>query len=217
MTDYLADVQKYDSSADEAVVNKIVRHLGIALRNKDSALVSASDPKELERVREKWCEKKLGVGGSDADAAIAATAKAMADDRSKSRVTFYYLVARIWASSRRSERGWLAMRFPVGDEPAGAELPRRRRDPAPIVFIRPCFRLFARADAVGPQRLDFLGQGVAYLCSLAKVDMPCQDPKYAPRRVGGSTGRVSFIPSAIRARNSSSERVPLSGGWFGRY
>ncbi|WP_331371586.1 DUF2853 family protein [Sinorhizobium chiapasense] len=94
MTDYLADVQKYDSGADEAVVNKIVRHLGIALRNKDSALVSASDPKELERVKEKWCEKKLGVGGADADAAIAATAKAMADDRSKSRVTFYYLVAK---------------------------------------------------------------------------------------------------------------------------
>lgn len=94
MTDYLADVQKYDSGADEAVVNKIVRHLGIALRNKDSALVSASDPKELERVKEKWCEKKLGVGGAQADTAIAAAAQAMADDRSKSRVTFYYLVAK---------------------------------------------------------------------------------------------------------------------------
>jgi hypothetical protein len=94
MSDYLADVQKYDSDADEAVVNKIVRHLGIALRNKDSALVSASDPKELERVREKWCEKKLGIGGAEADAAIAAAAKEMADDRSKSRVTFYYLVAK---------------------------------------------------------------------------------------------------------------------------
>ncbi|APG85045.1 DUF2853 family protein [Sinorhizobium americanum] len=94
MTDYLADVQKYDSGADEAVVNKIVRHLGIALRNRDSALVSTSDPDELERVRERWCEKKLGVGGSEAHAAIAAAAKAMAEDRSKSRVTFYYLVAK---------------------------------------------------------------------------------------------------------------------------
>ncbi|HEV7317993.1 MAG TPA: DUF2853 family protein [Ensifer sp.] len=94
MTDYLADVQKYDSGADEAVVNKIVRHLGIALRNKDSSLVSATDPKELERVKEKWCEKKLGVGGADADKAIEATAKAMSADRSKSRVTFYYLVAK---------------------------------------------------------------------------------------------------------------------------
>ncbi|CAN7369631.1 MULTISPECIES: DUF2853 family protein [Ensifer] len=94
MTDYLADVQKYDSGADEAVVNKIVRHLGIALRNKDSSLVSATDPKELDRVREKWCEKKLGVVGAEADAAISATTKAMSADRSKSRVTFYYLVAK---------------------------------------------------------------------------------------------------------------------------
>jgi hypothetical protein len=30
MTDYLADVRKYDASADEAVVGKIVKHLGIA-------------------------------------------------------------------------------------------------------------------------------------------------------------------------------------------
>ncbi|MBD9636758.1 DUF2853 family protein [Ensifer sp. ENS07] len=94
MTDYLADVQKYDSGADEAIVNKLVRHLGIALRNRDSSLVSASDPKELERVKEKWCEKKLGISGADADSAIDATVKAMSADRSKSRVTFYYLVAK---------------------------------------------------------------------------------------------------------------------------
>ncbi|MCY1324534.1 hypothetical protein D9M69_99850 [compost metagenome] len=94
MTDYLADVQKYDGGADEAIVNKIVRHLGIALRNKDSSLVSATDPKELERVKEKWCEKKLGISGGDADTAIAATVKEMSADRSKSRVTFYYLVAK---------------------------------------------------------------------------------------------------------------------------
>jgi Protein of unknown function (DUF2853) len=94
MTDYLADVQKYDSGADEAAVNKIVKHLGIALRNKDSALVSASDQTELDRVKEKWCAKKLGVTGPEADAAVEAVAKTMAGDRSKSRVTFYYLVAK---------------------------------------------------------------------------------------------------------------------------
>ncbi len=94
MTDYLADVKTYDPNADEAVVNKIVKYLGIALRNRDSALVSSSDPEELARVRSGWCAKKLGVDGADADAAIAATAKEMAADRSKSRVTFYYLVAK---------------------------------------------------------------------------------------------------------------------------
>ena len=94
MTDYLVDVKIYDPSADEAVVKKIVNHLGIALRNKDSSLVAASDPEELERVKEKWCGKKLGVTGDAADKAVAAVAKAMAADKTKSRVTFYYLVAK---------------------------------------------------------------------------------------------------------------------------
>jgi hypothetical protein len=94
MTDYLADVKLYDASADEAVVNKIVRHLGIALRNRDSSLVSASDPAELDRVKEKWCGKKLGVTGEAADKAVDAVCAAMKADKSKSRVTFYYLVAK---------------------------------------------------------------------------------------------------------------------------
>lgn len=94
MTDYLADVKTYDAAADEAVVQKIVRHLGIALRNRDSSLVSAGDREELDRVVEKWCGKKLGVTGEPAEKAVDAVCKIMAGDRSKSRVTFYYLVAK---------------------------------------------------------------------------------------------------------------------------
>ena len=94
MTDYLADVRKYDSGADEAIVKKIVSHLGIALRNRDSSLVSCSDPDELARVREKWCGKKRGITGDAADKAVEAVCKAMSDDRTKSRVTFYYLTAK---------------------------------------------------------------------------------------------------------------------------
>jgi hypothetical protein len=94
MTDYLADVKKYDAGANPDVVNKIVKHLGIALRNRDSSLVSASDKKELDRVRDNWAVKKLGVDAEKAEAAVAATAKDLAADRSKSRVTFYYLVAK---------------------------------------------------------------------------------------------------------------------------
>ncbi|MCX8996420.1 DUF2853 family protein [Rhizobiaceae bacterium BDR2-2] len=94
MTDYLADVKKYDAAADEAAVQKIVRHLGIALRNRDSALVSATDKTELDRVVEKWAGKKLGVTGEPAEKAVATVASLMAADRSKSRVTFYYLVAK---------------------------------------------------------------------------------------------------------------------------
>jgi energy-coupling factor transporter ATP-binding protein EcfA2 len=94
MTDYLADVKKYDAGANPDVVNKIVKHLGIALRNRDSSLVSATDQKELDRVRDNWGVKKLGVDAAKAEAAVAATAKDLAADRTKSRVTFYYLVAK---------------------------------------------------------------------------------------------------------------------------
>lgn len=94
MTDYLSDVKKYDSGADAAVVEKIVKHLGIALRNRDSSLVSASDEKEMARVRDNWGVKKLGAAVADAEAAAAKVAKAMAADKTKTRVTFYYLVAK---------------------------------------------------------------------------------------------------------------------------
>jgi hypothetical protein len=59
MSDYLADVRRYDAAADEAHVAKIVKYLGIALRNKDSSLVSCANPDELARVREKWCKRNL--------------------------------------------------------------------------------------------------------------------------------------------------------------
>ncbi|ADV12337.1 DUF2853 family protein [Mesorhizobium sp. M7A.F.Ca.CA.001.09.2.1] len=95
MADYLADVKKYDASASADVVDKIVKHLGIALRNRDSSLVSCTDPKELERVKAGWVAKKLGISDdSKADASIEKVCKAMAADNTKNRVTFYYLVAK---------------------------------------------------------------------------------------------------------------------------
>ena len=61
MSEYLADVQKYSANASEANVAAIVKYCGIALRNKDSSLVSASDPAELQRVRDGFAFKKLGL------------------------------------------------------------------------------------------------------------------------------------------------------------
>ncbi|MBE1206899.1 DUF2853 family protein [Aminobacter carboxidus] len=95
MTDYLADVKKYDAGAKEEVVTKIVKHLGIALRNRDSSLVSCTDPKELDRVKAGWIAKKLGVEDEKkADGALEKVCKAMSADNTKNRVTFYYLVAK---------------------------------------------------------------------------------------------------------------------------
>ena len=94
MTDYLADVQKYDAGADAAIVEKIVKHLGIALRSKDASLVSCSDDSELATVREKWGMKKLGLDADAAEAAVAKVCETMKATRQKQRVTFYYLVAK---------------------------------------------------------------------------------------------------------------------------
>lgn len=95
MTDYLADVQRYDSAADAEIVAKIVKHLGIALRSKDASLVSCSDKSELDRVCEKWCMKKLGeTDAAAADAVVGKVCETMQGDRQKQRVTFYYLVAK---------------------------------------------------------------------------------------------------------------------------
>ncbi len=95
MADYIEDVRKYDASASAEVVEKIVKHLGIALRNRNSSLVSCQDLKELGRVRDNWAGKKLGVAdGAKADSVIEKVCQTMAADNTKSRVTFYYLVAK---------------------------------------------------------------------------------------------------------------------------
>ena len=92
---YVDDIKKYTGSVDEGAVAGIVKHLGIALRNRDSALVAATDPSELERVRESWLKKKLGLtqGDADLDAAIGAVMETMKADNSKGRTTVYYLLA----------------------------------------------------------------------------------------------------------------------------
>ena len=93
MTDYVTDVKKYTSNVSEAAVTAVVKYCGIALRGVDSALVSASDPKELATVRDGFAAKKLGLAPADADAGIKAVVEKMKGTRQKSRVTFYCLLA----------------------------------------------------------------------------------------------------------------------------
>ncbi len=90
---YAEGVRKYAPDAEDAVIKKIVGYLGIALQSRDASLVSCSDPKELARVRDGFCKKKLGLEEGEADAAISAVCETMKGDRQKARVTFYYLVA----------------------------------------------------------------------------------------------------------------------------
>ncbi len=93
--DWLVDVRKYAANADENVVNAIERYCGIALQSRDGQLVAMSDPKERTLVRENYCKKKLGLTHSDAelDDAILSVGETMKADRTKNRVTVYYLLA----------------------------------------------------------------------------------------------------------------------------
>ena len=96
MSDYVADVKKYSSGADEAAVTAIENYLGKGiLAQRDASMVACSDPEELKRVRENFCKKKLGLSQSDdeIDAVLQSICQQMSGDNSKSRVTFYYLAA----------------------------------------------------------------------------------------------------------------------------
>ncbi len=93
---YAENIKKYAKGYNQAAAEKIVGHLGIALRNKDSSIVACTDDGELDRVREKWCRGKLGLAHKQAeiDAGIKAICDRMkAEGGAKSRVTFYYLLA----------------------------------------------------------------------------------------------------------------------------
>lgn len=93
--DWAVDVRKYAPNADDKAIAAIVRHCGIALQKRDSALVSFSDREELARVRDGFLRKKLGLTASDADLdkAIQTVGEKLKGDRSKNRVTVYYLLA----------------------------------------------------------------------------------------------------------------------------
>lgn len=93
--DWFADVVKYAPDADQDAVAGIVRYCGIALRNRDSALVAFSSDTERNRVRDNFLKKKLALPDPDATlkSAIDSVAERMKGDRTKNRVTVYYLLA----------------------------------------------------------------------------------------------------------------------------
>ena len=93
--DWSVDVKKYVPNTDPKAIAGIVRSLGIALQKRDSSLVAFSDKEEVARVRTNFLKKKLGLTNPDAelDKAIMAIAERMKSDRTKNRVTVYYLLA----------------------------------------------------------------------------------------------------------------------------
>ena len=93
MSKYLDNVKKYVEFPVEDAVDSLVGHLGIGLESRDGALVAASDPNELKKIRDGYCNTNLDLDADEADAAIAKVAEMMKGDNAKCRVTFYYLLA----------------------------------------------------------------------------------------------------------------------------
>lgn len=93
MDNYIEDLRKYTTNVNESAVAAIVKYCGIALRNADSALVSATSPDELATVRNGFAAKKLGLASDAADAGLGKVVEKMKGTQRKGRVTFYYLLA----------------------------------------------------------------------------------------------------------------------------
>jgi hypothetical protein len=93
--DWAADVKRYAPNVNDAAIQGLIKHLGIALQDRDASFVSCTDKAERERVRESFLKKKLALSMMDAelDQAIMEVCGRMKSDRDKSRVAFYYLLA----------------------------------------------------------------------------------------------------------------------------
>jgi Protein of unknown function (DUF2853) len=93
--DWTTSVKKYVPNANDAVIHGIVKHLGIALRGKDSSFVACTDKAERDLVRDHFLKKKLGLALDDPelDRGVTDVCQRMHAERDKPRVTFYYLLA----------------------------------------------------------------------------------------------------------------------------
>jgi hypothetical protein len=93
--DHAADVKRHAPGADEAKIKAIIKYIGIGMKTADGQMVACSSKEEMERVRDGFCKKKLGLTDSDADImkGLKGVCEKMKADKTKSRVAFYYLVA----------------------------------------------------------------------------------------------------------------------------
>lgn len=91
--------EKCGVQVDADLLRKVTRGLGPSIYNKDSSLVSASDQSELDRVKNNFLIKKLGL--DDSDALMTAINEAIETyGRShphKYRAVIYYLLVKKFA------------------------------------------------------------------------------------------------------------------------
>jgi len=99
---YLEDIKKYDKKPDTELVEALYRRLAGALARKDARLVAFSDAKEVGRVRRNFVMARLGITSkTKADEAIMMVAEKMKKDRTKSRLTVYYLLTQHFKAKKK--------------------------------------------------------------------------------------------------------------------
>jgi hypothetical protein len=98
----MADIQeqkailaKYSTEINDAALAGMVKTYALVMSNKDAQHVACGDASEKETVRQNFLKKKLELTQSDADldVAIEGVCQTMSEDRFKSRLVFYYLLA----------------------------------------------------------------------------------------------------------------------------
>jgi hypothetical protein len=92
---YTKNAEDLGLGLDAELIAKVTKGLGPSIHNKDAETVSCSDASELERVRENFLKKKLGLSNSDdeLDSAIKEVCEKMgSSNRNKYRALFYALL-----------------------------------------------------------------------------------------------------------------------------
>lgn len=179
--DWAVDVRKYAPDASDAVIAAIVRDCGIALGSSDVSLVSFTDPAETDRVRDDFCRRKLGLTDPDpvVDAAIAKVGERMQGDRTKNRVTVYYLLAEAFGKLGLFGAGATAAADAVPPPvAASAILPPVAASPVVPPVAAAAVPLFATA-AAAPR---------AALIRPAGATPPRAEPRRATQRGGAPVG-----------------------------
>jgi hypothetical protein len=93
--------EKLELKVDSALLEGVTKACGPSIYNKDASQVAASDPKEMERVKNNFLIKKLGLKDTPKlDEGIAAVIETYGKStRPKYRAVFYYLLAKQFRKS----------------------------------------------------------------------------------------------------------------------
>lgn len=90
---HLETANKMGWDIDRELLVKVTKDIGPVIYKKDAALVSFSDPKELERIKKNFLIKKLGIKDkSKLNAVMDAVQNEFKGIRRKPRALFYYML-----------------------------------------------------------------------------------------------------------------------------